>query len=445
MTVLGSDRAVRRFDGDSAELARAVLAHLPCDREQLLQHLTELGGPIEHPEVVDQLLDLLLAANVIREGSPAPAKPKPAGARILVGLTGAAATMHSPALVRSLQRRGHEVRIATTENALRFVTTDALTALTHEPVYTGMFDAPSIAPHIELAEWVDAVVISPATATTIARIAGGDCSDLVAAVAVSTRAPVIIAPSMNPAMLEAASVQRNLQTLREDGFFVVHPQLAEEVAHAPGERTGVLGGAADGESIAEILEIILAAHPVDWDAIYRTTTPGTLAWFEPDLDPDLAQILEREALPGSRLLDAGTGLGSVAAGAARMGFSVVATDVSPAALARARERAQDLEIIWLLDDITESRLQTVFDTVIDRACLHVLPEKRVAGYVDTIARVAGSLLLIKTCANEETPGTRAYSPEQIARLFSDRFQLRASIPSSIARLPATLFVLKRLP
>ena len=446
IAIAGSDGTVRRLEGDSAELARAILAFfsVPRDPDLLLPHLEELsGGTIEHPEVVRELLDLLLAIGVVRESAGAVRSERAAksGARVVLGLTGAVATMHAAELIQKLQRRGHHVRVATTKNALRFITTDALTALTHEPVYTGLFDGPSVAPHIELAEWADAVVICPATATTIARIAGGDCSDLVAAIAVAARAPVLIAPSMNPSMLGAPSVERNLETLRDDGFYLVHPSMSVEVAHRPKERSLVLGGAADADSVVDLMEIVLAsrAPSPSWDQVYRTTPPAQLPWYDDSIDADIARILQRDAKLGSMLLDVGAGLGSTAIGAARMGFRVVATDLSATALQLARERAPDLPITWLLDDITESRLETKFDVVLDRGCLNVLRPYEVEAYAASLARLTAdsSLLIIKAHA-------APYPAEEIARLFAG-FDLQASDPTTIARTntPALLSVLRR--
>src|SRR5690606_15613764 len=115
--------------------------------------------------------------------------PRGPGPRVVLGVTGAVAAMHTPALVQRLQARGFEVRVAATETALRFVRAEALEALTHRPVVHAIWpvDQVHVVPHIELAQWADAVVVCPASATTIARLATGDHSSVVAAIALATR------------------------------------------------------------------------------------------------------------------------------------------------------------------------------------------------------------------------------------------------------------------
>lgn len=448
-TLLGADGVVRRLDGQTAHLARVVLAYLsrPHTRSELFAYLAELaGGALEHPKVVDDLLALLADAGVVHEAPKAAPAALPRGARVVLGVSGAIAAADAPLLVRELQRRGHEVKVALTHAARRFVTVDALAALTHAPVHTDVFEGPGVAPHIQLAEWADAVVVCPATATTIARIARGDCSDLVAAVALATRAVVLVAPSMNPGMFESAAVERNLETLREDGFFVTHPRRAVEVAHHPTERRSVLGGAPDARAVSDMLGVILAAHArfTDWEAVYRETEPEQLPWFDEELGPEIRKVLE--ALPDrGALLDVGTGLGSTAIGAAGLGFSVVATDISRAALAKARARANGLPITWLLDDITDSRLETSFDVIVDRACLHTLPAGRISAYVDAMARLtkAGALLVLETYTGSGAlPGTRAFEEDDLASLFAGRFEVVSTVPASLGGAPSLVTALR---
>lgn len=451
-TIIGADGAVRRLEGDTAELARVILTYLsiPRARAELFEHLEVLsGGPLEHAAVVDDLLRLLADAGVIQEARmPAEAPASQLGGRIVLGVTGAVAAVDAPLLVRELQQRGHQVQVALTQAAQRFVAVDGLAALTHAPVHTGLFERSRVAPHIQLAEWADAVVVCPATATTISRLAGGDCSDLVAAVAVATCAPVVVVPSMNPGMFEAPAVQRNLETLRDDGFFIVHPHRATEVAHRPKERQPVLGGAPGARTVADLVGLVMTTHArvTDWEAVYRSTSSDRLPWFEEALDAEIAQILE--VLPDrGALLDVGTGLGSTAIGAARLGFRVVATDVSRIALSNARARAPDLPITWLCDDVTDSKLEASFDVVVDRACLHTLPSSRITAYVEAMVRLtrAGSLLLLESyTGGSALPGTRAFEAEEIERMFAPHFEVVSTTRALLGDSPALISVLRRL-
>src|SRR5678816_2580275 len=107
------------------------------------------------------------------------------------------------------------------------------------------------------AEWADLVVVCPASATTVSRIATGDCSDLVAAIVAATRAPVVVVPSMNDAMYGSPAVAANLQTLRDHGRYVVHPALGVEVAHRPHARTAMLGPAPPAGAVLDIVRHLL--------------------------------------------------------------------------------------------------------------------------------------------------------------------------------------------
>jgi 3-polyprenyl-4-hydroxybenzoate decarboxylase len=250
--VMDARGAVRRLDGDSAALAKAVLTLLEIERSRadLLVALAELvGGPVEPVSVVDELLSLLResgAVQLVARDAGASARGLARGSRgmrVALCVTGAVQSIHTPWLVALLLAEGHEVRVAMTENALRFCRAEGIEALTHSAVRTSLWgaDASGPAPHIQLAEWADLVVIAPASATTVAKLAAGSCEDVVSATAIATRAPVVVAPSMNVAMADAPSVRRNLETLVEDGFIVVHPTTGHEVAHAPGERAPMRG------------------------------------------------------------------------------------------------------------------------------------------------------------------------------------------------------------
>jgi hypothetical protein len=260
LTVLGPHGA-RVLSGSSAELARVVLAlHArPLARDELLAELARRADGDIPAGVVDELLALLVADGVLVE--PGPEKSTPLGGRrVVLAISGAAAAVDAPALVRGLHAIGCEVRVALTKSANQFVGVAALQALTHHQVWTSLWqrDARMPVPHIGLAEWAELVLVCPATATTIARIATGDCSDLVSAIATATRAPVVVVPSMNDAMYASPAVQRNLDTLRADGRALVHPALGFEVAHDPAARRAMLGSAPPPAAVVDIVRYVLA-------------------------------------------------------------------------------------------------------------------------------------------------------------------------------------------
>lgn len=145
--------------------------------------------------------------------------------RILLGVTGGIAAYKSAELVRRLKEVGADVRVVMTPAAREFITPLTLQALSGNPVHTDLLDpaAEAAMGHIELARWGDALVIAPATADFLARLAGGEASDLLSAVCLASNAQVLVAPAMNQAMWGNASTQENLERLRRRGIKIVGP------------------------------------------------------------------------------------------------------------------------------------------------------------------------------------------------------------------------------
>lgn len=141
-----------------------------------------------------------------------------AAKRILLGVTGGIAAYKSAELVRLLKKSGHEVRVVMTRGAEAFVTPLTFQALSGEPVRTSLLDPEAEAGmgHIELAKWADQVVIAPASANFIARLAQGMADDLLTTVCCATEAPIAVAPAMNQAMWSNGRTQRNLGLLASD-------------------------------------------------------------------------------------------------------------------------------------------------------------------------------------------------------------------------------------
>jgi 2-polyprenyl-3-methyl-5-hydroxy-6-metoxy-1,4-benzoquinol methylase/3-polyprenyl-4-hydroxybenzoate decarboxylase len=466
MVLLGADGGGHELVGDSARLAAEVLAYLatPHTAAELYGYIEACSGaPLEHPEVIGELLVLLRRAGVIElVDARVTTERARSGVRIMLGLSGAVAAMDAPALVRGLQARGHVVAVAATNEALRFVSAEALEALTHRPVVHDMWpvDETHHVPHIELAAWADVVLVCPASATTIERIASGNFSSIVSAIALSSAAPVILVPSMNPAMFASPPVQRNVAQLIADGRHVVHPARALEVAEPPGARAPVLGGAPPAAVIVQIVDAVVRATaasaltraPVgadSWDRIYRITHARERPWEAEHADPDLLAAIDRLSGGPCSLLEIGTGLGTVAMAAAVRGHRVVATDIAATAIAQASERAGGEAVIWLEDDITASRMRGSFDVIVDRGCLHLLGEAGAERYAATVARLArpGAVLILKTIADPTTSGITLYDEARVRVCFAGAFELESVSASELAgpkgARKAQLFVLRR--
>lgn len=148
-----------------------------------------------------------------------------AGQRLLVCVGGGIAAYKALELVRRLRDAGAEVQVAMTAGAQQFVTPLSFQALSGQPTRTTLWDgaAEQAMGHIELARWADRVIIAPATADLMARLAHGLADDLVATLCLATTAPIMIAPAMNHRMWAHPATQANVATLRERGVRVLGP------------------------------------------------------------------------------------------------------------------------------------------------------------------------------------------------------------------------------
>lgn len=152
------------------------------------------------------------------------------GRRILLGVTGGIAAYKAAELLRLLTRAGAEVRVAMTEAATRFIAPATFQALSGAPVWTDMWDprVPDNMGHIAHTRDRDLIVIAPATADFMAKVAHGLADDLLSALCVARRCPVIVAPAMNVEMWENAATQRNFQQLLADDVRVVGPAAGDQ-------------------------------------------------------------------------------------------------------------------------------------------------------------------------------------------------------------------------
>ena len=158
------------------------------------------------------------------------------GKCIVLGVCGGIAAYKSCGLVRDLQRAGAEVRVVMTESAQHFVSALTLQALTGHSVRSSRFDtqAERAMSHIELARWADFLLIAPATANTMARMAQGMADDLLTTLYIATEASVVICPAMNRIMWQHRSTQRNVSTLQADGVWVLPPDEGEQACGETG-------------------------------------------------------------------------------------------------------------------------------------------------------------------------------------------------------------------
>jgi phosphopantothenoylcysteine decarboxylase/phosphopantothenate--cysteine ligase len=155
---------------------------------------------------------------------------------IVLGITGGIAAYKTPDLVRRLRERGGEVQIVMTQAAEEFVTSTALQAVSGRPIRSNLWDkeAEAAMSHIELARWADIVVIAPATAEVLSRLAGGGATDLLATLCLATEAPIALAPAMNHVMWNNAAVQANRQLLEDRGMHILGPDHGSQACGETG-------------------------------------------------------------------------------------------------------------------------------------------------------------------------------------------------------------------
>jgi phosphopantothenoylcysteine decarboxylase/phosphopantothenate--cysteine ligase len=173
--------------------------------------------------------------------------------RVLLAVSGGIAAYKAPELVRALTRAGCTVRCALTPAAREFVTPLVLQTLSGEMVATELFDLTqeSEIGHIALADWAELLIVAPATANVLAKLAHGLADDLVSTLALATRAPILVAPAMNVNMWRHPATQQNLATLRERGVACIGPESGELACGWEGEgRMSEPSAIADAAALA---------------------------------------------------------------------------------------------------------------------------------------------------------------------------------------------------
>jgi len=197
------------------------------------------------------------------------------GARILLGVSGGIACYKAVEVARLLTKRGAQVQVVMTEAATKFVGTITFSSLTKRPAYTGLFEEQDRVLHVRLAREADLVLIAPATANVIAKMANGIADDLLTAVLLTATCPIVVAPAMHTEMWEHPATRSNLTTLRERGVIVVDPEEGElaggdegvgRLAEPASIVAGVAATFARGHDLAGVRMLVTAGgtqEPID--------------------------------------------------------------------------------------------------------------------------------------------------------------------------------------
>jgi len=187
--------------------------------------------------------------------------------RIIVGIGGGIAAYKAAMLLRLFAKNGDEVIAMPTPNATKFVGVPTLEALSGNPVSTDVFDRVPEVNHVRQAEQADAVVVAPATADLLARLAAGRADDLLSSTVLTTHAPVILAPAMHTQMWEHPATQANVQILRSWGYHVIEPAIGRLTGPDSGP-----GRMPEPEDIFAVALDVIARFPKG--QVHPVYTPG---------------------------------------------------------------------------------------------------------------------------------------------------------------------------
>ena len=170
--------------------------------------------------------------------------------QILLGVTGGIAAFKAATLIRAFTEQGHQVRVIATENALRFIGEPTLANLSNNKVYSDLYAETENGAHIELADWAEKIVVAPATASFLGRMANGIATDLLTNVIMASDARVYIAPAMHSNMYTNTATVENVAVLRDRGMVVIEPA----VGRLSGEDSGVGRLPEPEEIVNEVLQ-----------------------------------------------------------------------------------------------------------------------------------------------------------------------------------------------
>lgn len=173
------------------------------------------------------------------------------GKHIVLGITGSIAAYKACLIIRGLVKQGAEVQVVITPAGKEFITPLTLSTLTGKPVVSEFFDRRdgSWHSHVDLGLWADAMLIAPATASTIGKMANGIADNMLITTYLSMKAPVFVAPAMDLDMYKHHSTQRNLDTLRSYGNHIIEPGTGFLASHLEGK-----GRMEEPETIIDILD-----------------------------------------------------------------------------------------------------------------------------------------------------------------------------------------------
>ena len=283
-----------------------------------------------------------------------PARDPLTGARILLGVTGSVAAYKTPDLVRRLRAAGAEVRVVLSRGGSEFVTPLALQSVSGESVRTELLDPAeeSAMDHIALARWADRLLIAPASADCLARMAHGRADDLLGAVYLATGAATLAAPAMNHRMWSHPATRRNADQLAADGVTLIGPAAGDQACGEEGE-----GRMAEPEGIVERLRHHLAPKPLAGRHVLVTAGPTREA-----LDPVRVLSNRSTGKMGFAVAAAAAELGAevtLVSGPTHLadpeGVSVIPVETAEAMAEAVRDRLSEADLLAAVAAVSDHR------------------------------------------------------------------------------------------
>lgn len=198
-----------------------------------------------------------------------------AGRHVVLGVSGGVAAYKAAFLTRRLLEAGADVRVVITAGASEFIGAQTFAALTGHPVVETLFDGPSVSPHTELGQWADLVIVAPATAHTLSKIAYGISGDALSATVLATRAPLLLAPAMHTEMWEHPATEATMDRLTAAGHHIIGPAEGDLAGGDVG-----LGRMSEPEDILAAAAAIVAGGPLAGQSVV-VTAGGTREPIDP--------------------------------------------------------------------------------------------------------------------------------------------------------------------
>ena len=355
---------------------------------------------------------------------------------VVFGITGGIAAYKAVGAIRLLVTAGHDVHVVPTDNALRFVGLPTLEALSGNPVTTSLYEGVDTVRHVALGQSADLIVIAPATANTLAKLATGQSDDLLGTTVLASTAPLVVAPAMHTGMWQNAATVANVEVLRSRGVVVVGPESGRLTG--PDDGPGRMSEPADIVRVA--LDVVAAATaPRDLDGLHVVVSAGGTR--EP-LDPvrflgnrssgkQGVAVARAAARRGARvtLVAAHLDTDVAAAASALAGVDVVPVGTAEELAAEVERHGAAADIVVMAAAVADYRPTTVSESKIKK-------DATGDGLVLTLERTPD---ILATLAATPIPGRTVVG--FAAETAADRDELLALGQAKMARKGADLLVL----